>query len=847
MNMNEEEEDGGMAVEDEKREELSTVKEKEKGAHEMEEDLDSKVENKLKNKIEDEIMRRLEEELVKLKLEEKMKQNLEEEIKVKLEEEKLKMTEEMKRKLEEEMKYEIEKEIKRKLEDEKSRMEEELTRKIKQEMKYKIEEAIGKRNRMEEERLCRKLMERKERKRRKEEEQKKKGEERKRRDKQLQKEKEELMVYNLETEREAKEEKEKRKEHLGKAKEKDEAKCKVEEDLRKRTEGVRRALEKKNVKKNLEEARNVEQRVAKKEHKQEKMGEKIKDKRQMGIEGAQRADTKRLVEKEEQRVCPKAGGVEGGVQKSMIVKMEQLPKKSKAPRSDVKQIGSAACKVPGFPVSTSPPRSQLHGSFQPSSCMTDNILPTSVRPFATALCPPTPAMLTYTQKVPCPSQDSKRLHPCPFISEGKRQSLLRNELEAFYELFKLFSEPPSHNVIDIHNLCVGLRAMDIELTEAKLRELLALLDVNRDGQVCFEDFLEFVTDTDQFLRYFAQLPDSCDCSRSQKGLLTDTVFFRILAEILRLGELSVESTKHIVRYYFAKKKGAGIKDQREKKASGDVQAPSFMGMTLHRLVHYIDVLEPDDSYVESPLTQQQVAAFWEFYELFDKNNQGNIDTFSLLKIMNSLSIYMSNQLVPVPLQFLAVNEGRAVTFHDFLGILSDTGTFGQFLVQEQDANCQVWNAAEIFTTDALIFDAIEKSLQSPLLDARAAANIMNYYHQKFKGSLVRCQDHAGRSEDAAGVSVWDISREASAAYSGKLVPRASTGRKDVGGSVQGGQAQPQARRSEAFQKRFQKALQNPNFNTVFSQYSWTWKMEEAERNKRLEQIKKGKGKISTMK
>ncbi|XP_062891259.1 uncharacterized protein LOC134338968 [Mobula hypostoma] len=396
-------------------------------------------------------------------------------------------------------------------------------------------------------------------------------------------------------------------------------------------------------------------------------------------------------------------------------------------------------------------------------------------------------------------------------------ALSEDELDAYHELFLLLSEPPDHRAISARSLCSALRT---PLPAGPLRQLLRQMDSDADGAVGFTDFVRFAGDASLYLGYVAQLSGAISSRTGDPALL-----YRVLSEVLRLGRLSTQSAGHIVRYYHRRMRaGFGPEGRR-----GDAASPKFMGVSSQRLALYLDARGPSDGSADGPLTQEQVSAFREFYELFDRNCRDNIDSVSILGITSALRLRSGNALVPSPLQFLAASDGEEVSFPDFLRLLTSAETFQRFLGQEKEeggAVCEQPRPWEALSPDALFFNAVANIVRGPWLSAKAADTLVRYYHRMFREAVCQPRD-LSRAEPAAARS-----RSRPSGHDSPTAPSSETRsrRRRRRRSRQG--------RLQAYEHEFRKALRNPIFVLVFNEYSWTLKREQRERGRRLDGPKK---------
>ena len=76
--------------------------------------------------------------------------------------------------------------------------------------------------------------------------------------------------------------------------------------------------------------------------------------------------------------------------------------------------------------------------------------------------------------------------------------LTANQIEAFREVFTLF-DINGGGTIDASELDQALRSVEICLTEAELKDVLAVIDEDGNGEIDFDEFLNLMTSTEKFL------------------------------------------------------------------------------------------------------------------------------------------------------------------------------------------------------------------------------------------------------------------------------------------------------------------------------------------------------------
>eukprot|EP00061_Rhincodon_typus_P007858 g29965.t1 len=297
-------------------------------------------------------------------------------------------------------------------------------------------------------------------------------------------------------------------------------------------------------------------------------------------------------------------------------------------------------------------------------------------------------------------------------------------VDALRQVFTVLSDM-AEGEFDIRAFQSILQRLNFRLSEEAVAQAFQKLDANEDQQVTFEDFLKAMADDSLFVCFTAGLPDSCIDSKMQKGFLDDRVFFQVLSTLLQSQSLSEGATTTLINYYYRKKKGARLRSKKGGEV-GDRMAQSFLGVSVFNLIHYLDILEPDDEYRDQPLTAEQTQAFREAFELLDRNERGNVDQGTLLSTMGRLKLGLDNPFIPDDRKMAAVNRGNEVTFGDFLGIMEDTCTFAKYLDPPEPGR------ERHRTPETLPFEILLENLETPTIDDDTRQILINYYRTKYR-------------------------------------------------------------------------------------------------------------------
>ncbi|GCC40882.1 hypothetical protein chiPu_0024910, partial [Chiloscyllium punctatum] len=317
------------------------------------------------------------------------------------------------------------------------------------------------------------------------------------------------------------------------------------------------------------------------------------------------------------------------------------------------------------------------------------------------------------------------------VKDGHKQSVERpraqaakDVVDALRQVFLVLCEM-AEGEFDIQAFRSILERLKFRLSEEAVSQAFRKLDGNEDQRVTFEDFLRAMTDDRLFVRFMAGLPDSCCDSKMQKGFLDNRVFFRVLSTQLRSQSLSEGATALLIDYYYRKKKGAKLKTRKAGEI-GHPTAQSFLGVSVFNLIHYLDILEPDVGYKEQPLTPRQSQAFTEAFQALDRNERGNVDQSTLLSTMDRLKLGLDNPFIPDDRKTAAVNAGKELTFHDFLGIMADTGTFGKYLDPPEAGRERHW------APETLPFEILLENLETSSIDCDSRRILIDYYRAKYR-------------------------------------------------------------------------------------------------------------------
>ncbi|XP_043576760.1 uncharacterized protein LOC122565147 [Chiloscyllium plagiosum] len=299
-----------------------------------------------------------------------------------------------------------------------------------------------------------------------------------------------------------------------------------------------------------------------------------------------------------------------------------------------------------------------------------------------------------------------------------------NQQKAFHQVFDILTARAGGQ-INLRGFQSLLRDEGFVVSEAKGQKAFRCLDDDRDRQLGFDDLCQALTNSDLFLRFVLELPDSCPTCEVQKGYVGDSVFFEILLKLLARQVISEDSAATITRHFYLKMRRAGLNAKGGKAKAVN----SFLGMPLRSIQALIESSGPDEvAHHGHSLPGNLVVAFFEVFQMLTGDHGSSISSEDLQDVMYQMQIPLRNPLIPDELKFGAVNGGREVDFEAFLSIMSDQATFAAFLAP-QCPDCRPPSSPEL-----LPFRALLKLVApgKPALKARSKAILASYFHEKFR-------------------------------------------------------------------------------------------------------------------
>jgi len=130
----------------------------------------------------------------------------------------------------------------------------------------------------------------------------------------------------------------------------------------------------------------------------------------------------------------------------------------------------------------------------------------------------------------------------------------------------------------------------------------------------------------------------------------------------------------------------------------------------------------------SMLTEQQIVAFREVFELFDKNGGGTIDASELQKTLADVGIEIDGADLHEVMLTLDGDGNGEVDFDEFLKLMTDTEMFIEALADKNTRSTS--KAAQPTSNRVLLFDALTQFMKKQAL--RNASEIVGYYAKKYR-------------------------------------------------------------------------------------------------------------------
>merc|ERR1712142_795468 len=129
----------------------------------------------------------------------------------------------------------------------------------------------------------------------------------------------------------------------------------------------------------------------------------------------------------------------------------------------------------------------------------------------------------------------------------------------------------------------------------------------------------------------------------------------------------------------------------------------------------------------SMLTEQQIVAFREVFELFDKNGGGTIDASELQKTLADVGIEIDGADLHEVMLTLDGDGNGEVDFDEFLKLMTDTEMFIEALADKNTRNTKTTHPV---SNRVLLFDALTQFMKKQALNN--ASEIVGYYAKKYR-------------------------------------------------------------------------------------------------------------------
>ncbi|XP_076821552.1 uncharacterized protein LOC143468310 [Clavelina lepadiformis] len=127
------------------------------------------------------------------------------------------------------------------------------------------------------------------------------------------------------------------------------------------------------------------------------------------------------------------------------------------------------------------------------------------------------------------------------------------------------------------------------------------------------------------------------------------------------------------------------------------------------------------------LTQQQIMAFKEAFDLFDNDGGGTIDEHELKETLQSVGIEIEESEIHDIMSRVDKDGDGAIDFDDFLNLMTNTEMFMEAFVSDHDPASEQPQQRE---KDVVLFDAVTEFVKKSAL--KDAHEIVGYYAKKYK-------------------------------------------------------------------------------------------------------------------
>ena len=188
---------------------------------------------------------------------------------------------------------------------------------------------------------------------------------------------------------------------------------------------------------------------------------------------------------------------------------------------------------------------------------------------------------------------------------------------------------------------------------------------------------------------------------------------------------------------------AADENRRKSMARSGSQANGGLGLPVHgqnRRKSFINFSKSKEQISTDPLhheqmtpasealTNEQIQAFKEAFDLFDNNGGGTIDSAELKETLDSVGIEIDQEDIEDVMLKLDEDGNGEIDFEEFLNLMTNTEMFLEAFARKK--NHDGTDANEHGYRDHLLFDALTEFMKKSAL--KAADEIVGYYAKKYK-------------------------------------------------------------------------------------------------------------------
>ncbi|XP_072046796.1 uncharacterized protein [Amphiura filiformis] len=133
---------------------------------------------------------------------------------------------------------------------------------------------------------------------------------------------------------------------------------------------------------------------------------------------------------------------------------------------------------------------------------------------------------------------------------------------------------------------------------------------------------------------------------------------------------------------------------------------------------------------EPALTNQQIAAFKEVFDLFDSNGGGTIDSQELQQALASVDIHLSEEEIYDVLKTIDKDGSGEIDFEEFLTMMTNTEKFLEMFAAKHEGDVCASLPKGVEGREMILFDALTKFMRTSAL--KQMDEIVGYYNTKYK-------------------------------------------------------------------------------------------------------------------